>query len=71
MDLSLSAVWAVKIPMEALNGSAFLPLLEVLELLGLKISWFRIRVGETDLAMNVLEFESDSGTRLNQMTLPE
>ena len=35
--------------MEAPNGSAFLPLLAVLELLGLKISWFPIRVGETDV----------------------
>ena len=33
--------------MEASNGSAFLPLLAVLELLGLKISWFQIRVEET------------------------
>ena len=49
MDLSLSAVWAVESPMEALNGSAFLPLLAVLELLGLKIYWFPIRVGETDV----------------------
>ena len=39
--------------MEALNGSAFLPLLTVLGLLGLKISWFPIRVGETDVATNV------------------
>ena len=39
--------------MEASNGSAFLPLLAVLELLGLKISWFPIRVGETDVATNV------------------
>ena len=39
--------------MEAPNGSAFLPLLVVLELLGLKISWFPIRVGETDVAKNV------------------
>ena len=50
MDLSLSAVWAVKIPMEASNSPAFLPLLTVLELLGLKISWFLIRVGETEVA---------------------
>ena len=46
-DLSSSAVWSVESPMEALNGSAFLPLLAVMELLGLKISWFPIRVGET------------------------
>ena len=39
--------------MEASNGSAFLPLLVVLGLLGLKISWFPIRVGETDVATNV------------------
>ena len=49
IDLSLSSVWAVKSPMEALNGSAFLPLLAVLELLGLKISWFPIHVGDTDV----------------------
>ena len=36
--------------MKASNGSAFLPLLAVLELLGLKISWFPIRVGETDVS---------------------
>ena len=42
-------MWVVKSPMEALNGSAFLPLLAVLELLGLEISWFPIRVGETDV----------------------
>ena len=59
-DLSLSAVWAVEIPMEASNVSAFLPLLAVLELLGLKIPWFPIRVGETDVATNV---------RLLQLTL--
>ena len=47
--LSLSAVWAVKSLMEASNGSAFLPLLAVLKLLGLKISWFPIHVGETEL----------------------
>ena len=35
--------------MEASNGSAFLPLLAVLELLGLKISWFPICVGETEV----------------------
>ena len=46
-DLILSAVWVVESPMEASNGSAFLHLLAVLELLGLKISWFPIRVGET------------------------
>ena len=39
--------------MESLNGSAFLPLLAVLGLLGLKISLFPIRVGETDAAKNV------------------
>ena len=49
MDLSLSAAWAGESPMEALNGSAFLPLLVVLQLLGLKISWFPIRVGETEV----------------------
>ena len=51
IDLSLSAVWVVKSPMEALNGSAFLPLLAVLELLRLKISWFPIHVGETEVTM--------------------
>ena len=39
--------------MEASNVLAFLPLLAVLELLGLKISLFQIRVGETDVATNV------------------
>ena len=39
--------------MEASNGSAFLYLLAVLELLGLKISWFPIRVGETEVAMKI------------------
>ena len=39
--------------MKASNGSAFLPLLAVLELLGLKISLFPIHVGETDMATNV------------------
>ena len=39
--------------MEASNDSAFLPLIVVLELLGLKISLFPIRVGETDMATNV------------------
>ena len=39
--------------MEVSNGSAFLPLLAVLEFLGLKISWFPICVGETDAAMKV------------------
>ena len=39
--------------MEASTGSAFLSFLTVLELLGLKISWFPIRVGETDVATNV------------------
>ena len=38
--------------MEASNGSAFLPLLTVLESLGLKISWFLIRVEETDKSTN-------------------
>ena len=36
--------------MEASNGLEFLPLLGVLELLGLKISWSPIRVGETDVS---------------------
>ena len=36
--------------MEASNGSTFLPLLAVLELLGLKISWFPTFFGETDVA---------------------
>ena len=39
--------------MEASNGSAFLPLLAVLDLIGLKIYSFPICVGETDVAMNV------------------
>ena len=39
--------------MEASNGSAFLPLLAVLESLGLKISWFLIRVEETDKSTNL------------------
>ena len=39
--------------METRNGLVFLPLLAVLGLLGLKISWFPIRVGETDVATNV------------------
>ena len=39
--------------MEVSNGSAFLPLLAVLELLGLKISWFLIRVGETDVTVKL------------------
>ena len=38
--------------MEALNGSTFLTLLAVLESLGLKISWFLIRVEETDKSEN-------------------
>ena len=52
MDLSLFAVWAGESPMEASDGSAVLTLLAVLELLGLKISWFLICVGETDVATN-------------------
>ena len=39
--------------MEASNGSTFLPLLAVLELLGLKISWLLIGVGEMNVATNV------------------
>ena len=39
--------------MEEPNGSEFFPLLELLELLGLKISLFPIRVGKTDVATNV------------------
>ena len=39
--------------MEASNGSVFLPLLVILGLLGLKISWFPIRVGDTGVAKNV------------------
>ena len=46
-DLSLSVVREGQSPMEASNSSAFLPLLAVLEWLGLKISWFLIRGGET------------------------
>ena len=39
--------------MEASCGSAFLPLLAVLRLLGLKISWSPIHFGETDVSTNV------------------
>ena len=39
--------------MEASNGLAFLPLLTILELLGLKISLFPVCNGETDVATNV------------------
>ena len=39
--------------MEASNGLASLPFLSVLELLGMKISLFPIRVEETDGATNV------------------
>ena len=39
--------------MEASDGSAFLPLFVILELLGLKIYLFPIRIGETDVATNV------------------
>ena len=39
--------------MEASNGSAFLPPLAVLELLGLKISLFPIIIEWTDVATNV------------------
>ena len=39
--------------MEASNGSAFLPLFEILGWIGLKTSWFPIRVGETGVAANV------------------
>ena len=49
IDLSLSAVGAVERPKEASNDFAFLLLLAVLELLGMKISWFPIHVGETDV----------------------
>ena len=51
--------------MEALNGSAFLPLFEILRWLGLKISWFPVRIGETELPMQLgtwelnLEFSSE------------
>ena len=38
--------------MEASNGSAFLPLIAVLEYLGLKISLFPIRVEETKKSTN-------------------
>ena len=44
---------AVNPLIEAPNGSAFLPLLAVLELLGLKMSLFPILVEETNVAMNV------------------
>ena len=39
--------------MVASNGSSFLLLFAVLGWLGLKISWFPIRGGETDVATNV------------------
>ena len=39
--------------MEASNGSSFPPLLAVLGLLGLNISWLPIRVGDTDVTKNV------------------
>ena len=39
--------------MEVLNGLVFLPLLAVLGLFGLKISWFPIRVRETNVDTNV------------------
>ena len=39
--------------MEASNGLEFLPLLAVLELLGMKTSLFPIRVGEKDMATSV------------------
>ena len=39
--------------MEASNGSAFLPLLAILESLGLEISWFLIRVEEKDKSIEV------------------
>ena len=53
-------MWAVESPTEVSNSLAFLPLLVVLEIIGLKISWFPICVGETDVATNV---------RLLQLTL--
>ena len=46
-------MWSVENPIEESNCYAFLPLLAVLELLGLKISWFLIHVGETVLATKV------------------
>ena len=47
--------------MEASNGSAFLLLLAVLELLGLKISWFLIRIRETDgtMKLGLLQLDLD------------
>ena len=51
--------------MEASNGSAFLPLFVILGWLGLTISWFPVRVGETELPMQIgpwglnLEFSSE------------
>ena len=39
--------------MEVSNGLAILPLLAVLGLIVLKISWFPIRVGETELTMKL------------------
>ena len=45
--------------MEASNGSAFLPLFAILGWLGLKISWFPIRVGETEVATNVGHWKLD------------
>ena len=47
--------------MKASNGSAFLPLLAVLEFHGLKISWFPVRVGETEVTTKlwILELAID------------
>ena len=57
--------------MEASDGSVFLPLLAVLELLGLKISWFPIRVGETavtaKLGLPELALDLDSTAWIAEM----
>ena len=61
--------------MEASNGSMFMPLLAVLGWLGLKIFWFPIRVGETDVARNVglwkLALESPKSTNFGVLPKTE
>ena len=56
--------------MEALNGLAFLPLLVILGWLGLKIYWFPIRVGETDVDKNVEPLENHSRPRFRGRSVP-
>ena len=52
-DLSLSIRWAVESPMGVLNSLTFLLLLAVLDLFGLKISWFPIHIGETEITPKI------------------